>query len=272
MTAAMDPHRIGADQRARLEDEGFCVFERVLDPARCEEVRARLLAASRESQRRGVPTWIESLDPNDRNIRVFNLLDLDPIFIELITHPLALAAVQSMLGEHFLISNFTANIALPGSGSMALHSDQALVIPEPWLEPWALNVIWCLDDVYEENGATRYLPGSHRFTRHGDVPSDALARTLPFEASAGSVIVMDGRLWHTSGCNRTRDVERALLFGYYTRDFIRPQVNWNVVLSESTRNGLDALMQGWLGLGPAANTSVAQPIVRSIFRTDPENR
>jgi fumagillin biosynthesis dioxygenase len=256
---------LDAQQRAQLAEQGFCVIPAVLDAPRCAAVRARLVAASEESQRRGVPTWIDTLDPNDRNIRVFNLLDLDPVFVELIQHPLALAAVHALLGEHFLISNFTANIALPGSGSMALHSDQALVIPEPWLEPWAMNVIWCLDDVYAANGATRYLPGSHACARHIELPADALARTLPFEAPAGSVIVMDGRLWHTSGCNVTHDVERALLFGYYTRDFIRPQVNWNVVLSEATRQGLDERLQTWLGLGPNANTSVAQPIVTSIF-------
>src|SRR5690606_1582970 len=111
----------------------------------CADVRARLVAAAAESERRGAPTYIDTLDPSDRNVRVFNLLDLDPVFIELIQHPLALAAVRAVLGEHFLISNFTANIALPGSGSMALHSDQALVVPEPWLAPWAMNVIWCLD-------------------------------------------------------------------------------------------------------------------------------
>jgi ectoine hydroxylase-related dioxygenase (phytanoyl-CoA dioxygenase family) len=249
---------------AEIAENGFCIIPGVLDAARCADVRARLVAASRESQRRGVPGWIDTLDPNDRNVRVFNLLDLDPVFIDLIQHPLAIAAVHGVLGEHILISNFTANIALPGSGSMALHSDQALVIPEPWLEPWTLNVIWCLDDVFEANGATRYVPGSHHYTRHADVPADARAHTVPFEAPAGAIIVMDGRVWHTSGHNRTRATERALLFGYYTQDFIRPQVNWNVTLSAATRNQLDARLQEWLGLGPGANTRIAQPIVTSI--------
>jgi hypothetical protein len=132
---------IGARARRRLAEEGFCVLEGVLDPPRVKEVRARLWAASAESQRRGVSTWINTLDPNDRNIRVFGLLELDGVFRELIVHPVALAAVRELLGDEFIISNFTANIALPGSGSMALHSDQSLVIPEPWLAPWALNVI-----------------------------------------------------------------------------------------------------------------------------------
>ena len=55
-------------------------------------------------------------------------------------------------------STFTANIARPGSGSMFVHSDQSLVAPEPWLQPWSVNIIWCLTDVTFENGATLYIP------------------------------------------------------------------------------------------------------------------
>jgi fumagillin biosynthesis dioxygenase len=248
---------------AHLSEHGYCVVPDVLAPERVLEVRARLLSAARESERRGAPTFMPGLDPNDRNVRVFNLLDLDPVFLELIAHPTALAWVRHLLGDGFLISNFTANIALPGSRSMSLHSDQALVVPEPWLAPWSLNVIWCLDDVYERNGATRFLPGSHRFSRLADLPPDPGARTRPFEAGAGSVIVMDGRLWHTSGANVTEDAERALLFGYYSADFLRPQVNWNVLLSPATRQGLSNEMHTWLGLGPSANVRLGGSLIEA---------
>jgi len=246
-----------------LSEQGFCVVADVLDATAVRDVRRRLVAAAEESRRRGIDTFMPTLDPNDRNVRVFNLLDLDPVFVELIRHPRAIALVRELLGDGFLISNFTANIALPGSQSMNLHSDQAIVIPEPWLAPWAINIVWCLDDIYAANGATRYVPDSHRVTRHSELPIDALARSRPFEARAGSIIAMDGRMWHTSGANTTERAERALLFGYYSADFIRPQVNWNVVLSESTRAALPPPMFDWLGLGPAANTSRATLVRRT---------
>jgi len=248
----------------RLADDGFCVVEGVLDANEVADARARLVAAATESERRGIPTFMSVLDPNEKNVRVFNLLDLDPVFLQLIAHPCALALVRSLLGEGFLISNFTANIALPGSRSMNLHSDQALVIPEPWLEPWAVNIIWCLDDVREVNGATRYVPQSHRYTRHAEVPADALARSRPFGASAGSIIAMDGRMWHTPGENVTESEQRALLFGYYTADFIRPQTNWNVMLSEATKASLAPELVEWLGLGPGGNTRRGSFVARSL--------
>ncbi|MFW6093217.1 MAG: phytanoyl-CoA dioxygenase family protein [Pseudomonadota bacterium] len=245
----------------QLHQDGCCVVPGVLSPAEAAHARERLRAAAGESERRGVPTFMPSLDPNDRNIRVFNLLDLDPLFRELIVHPTALGFVHELLGEHFLISNFTANTALPGSRSMPLHSDQALVVPEPWLAPWSLNVIWCLDDTCEANGATRYLPGSHRVERLSDLPADPVSATRAFEAPAGAIVVMDGRVWHTSGANVTESTERPLLFGYYSTDFLRPQVNWNVVLSEETREGLSEQMSHWLGLGAAANVRVGGTIL-----------
>jgi ectoine hydroxylase-related dioxygenase (phytanoyl-CoA dioxygenase family) len=246
-----------AAAKAQLQEEGWCVLPDVLDAGRSRQVLDRLWAAAGESKRRGVSTFMPVLDPNASNVRVFFLLELDPVFRELIAHPTAAEMVQSLLGREFLISNFTANIARPGSKSMALHSDQSLVVPEPWVEPWALNIIWCLTDVTFENGATLFIPGSHRWQGRGDVPADAVKRLQPFEAKAGSIIVMEGRIWHTSGANITPDQDRALLFGYYTRPFLRQQVNWNAGLSAATQASLTPQMRRWLGLDLTANTGDA---------------
>ncbi len=236
-----------------LRSQGYCIVRDVLDATRVREVRSALVEAAAESERRGVPTFIPSLDHNSANVRVFNLLDLHPVFRALIAHPAAIELVQGLLGAHYMISNFTANIARPGSRSMNVHSDQAIVIPEPWEQPWALNVIWCLDDVTAENGGTLYLPGSHKIQRLAELPPDVHSKMVPFTASAGSIIGMDGRMWHTSGANTTADQERALLFGYYTMDFVRPQVNWNAQLSPETIEALPAELFERLGLGPSAN-------------------
>ncbi|MEM7077753.1 MAG: phytanoyl-CoA dioxygenase family protein [Pseudomonadota bacterium] len=240
-------------EKNTLRRDGFCVFPNVLDASRTSDVRAKLLTAAAESRRRGVPTYIENLDPNDANVRVFNLLDLDPVFLDLIAHPLAIDIVRWLLEDDFIISNFTANVAGPGSESMVVHSDLAVVLPEPWHAPWSMNIIWCLDDVRAENGATLYLPGSHDFERRRDLPAQPLDAMVPFEAAAGSIIAMDGRLWHTSGVNKTQDEERALLFGYYSRSFIRPQWNFNVGLSQANQARLGPELARWLGLGLTAN-------------------
>ena len=241
-----------------LEANGFCVVENVLTAAEVSGIRKKLLDAAIESNRRGVPTHIPSLDPNDANVRVFNLLDLDPVFLALMERPEAIEFVKTLVGDDFIVSNFTANIARPGAQSMHAHSDLGIVFPGPWLKPWSMNVLWCLDDVHHDNGATRYLPNSHKITSAKDVPHDMLDNMLSFNAKAGSIIIMDGRLWHTSGENVTENEERAIVFGYYSAAFLRPQVNWNVLLAETTQRNLSPLTRRWLGLNGTANMLSAE--------------
>lgn len=249
--------RQASDAKRRLHDEGWCVVPDVIDPQMTARALDRLHEAAAVSERQGVSTFMPVLDPNASNVRVFFLLEHDAIFRELICNPRALDLVEAVLGRGFLISNFTANIARPGARSMTLHSDQSIVVPEPWHAAWSINIIWCLTDVRFENGATLFIPGSHRWQTHADVPADAARRLVPFEATAGSIVAMDGRLWHTSGANVTANEDRALLFGYYSKPFLRPQVNWNAALSPSTQASLDPTLHAMLGLGVTANSGEA---------------
>lgn len=248
--------------RRQLEEQGFCVVPSVLSPDQLERARAGLDRAVERTRQAMGSRHDSRLDPNENNIRAYNLPAADPVFIELLQQPAALEAVEAVLGPHAIVSNFTANIALPGSGSMKLHSDQALVVPAPWHHAWAMNIIWCLDDVHDANGATRYLPGSHRFRTFEEVPDDAMERTLPFEAPAGSFVAMEGRLWHTSGKNVTADERRRMLFAYYSSDFIRQQANWTVSLPTEVQDGMDAETRALFGLGPAGNVRIGGALTR----------
>jgi ectoine hydroxylase-related dioxygenase (phytanoyl-CoA dioxygenase family) len=260
--AGEETRMVAAELREQLRDEGFCIVEEVLKGEALARVRSALGQAVERTQAASGTAHDGRLDPNAANVRVYNLPALDPVFIELLRDPQAMALAQAVLGPDVLVSNFTANIALPGSGSMRLHSDQALVIPAPWHAPWAMNVIWCLDDVRAENGATRYLPGSHRYADFGDLPPDAEAKTVAFEAKAGSIVAMEGRLWHTSGANVTRDEQRRMMFAYYSTDFIRQQMNWEAVLPPAVKGGLDAEGRKLFGLGPAGNTRIGGLLTR----------
>lgn len=231
-----------------VERTGVAVLPGVLSTEEVAGAVERLWTASEESQRRGVPAHMEDLDPNSSNVRVFNLVELDPFFGDLLEHPVADAVAERFLGADYIVSNFTANIARPGSGSMFVHSDQSLVAPEPWDQRWALNVLWCLSDVHRDNGATLHVPGSHQWRSRAEVPDDIDDRLVPFEATAGSIIVMEGRVWHTSGANTTRDEDRPLLFAYYTRSFLRPQWNYSAALSPEVQAGLSSTMRRRLGL------------------------
>lgn len=222
---------------ADLADHGVAVIEGVLSAAEVADTRERLLRAAARSDERGLPTRDYLMDPDANNVRVFLLFNHDARFLELCTHPLALRLARYALDDDVSISNFSANIMGPGSGSMYLHADQ-----QQCLAPWpdrmlAVNVGWILDDYTEASGATRFVPGSHR-SKEGPVYGTTYD-TVPILAPAGSVMVMDGRVWHQSGVNTTTDVHRAAMFGYYVRSWLRPQMNWNASLDPEVVAGLD---------------------------------
>ena len=237
-----------ADLIDRFWSEGWAVVPDVLTSGEIAAARSALIDAAAASEEQGIPVRLEDLDPGGRNVRVYDLVAHAPIFADLAEHHLALAYVEALLGPDVILSNFTANTALPGSGSMNLHCDQSTVMPEPWPEVFAMNAIWCLHDIDEENGATRFLPGSHEFTSFSDVPADPKAATVPFNASAGSIVLLHGRTWHTSGANLSADRDRALLFAFYTRGFLRPQTNWWRTIDADARGELSPRLQSLLCL------------------------
>ena len=125
---------------------------------------------------------------------------------------------------------------------MALHTDQGY-IPQPWPDrPLAANAIWMIDDFRADNGATLVAPGSHRLG-HGPqhLPAGAPPPELvPLEGAAGTLCIMDGRIWHHTGVNRSSANRRAGIFGYYTRPHIRGQENWQRSLSAEQLAEADA--------------------------------
>lgn len=236
-----------------LDKQGFSIVPGVLAREDAGRLKARLWEIAAELQQKGVSTHTSIIDHSAANVRIYDLPDHDPVFLDLLSRSEILEIVRQALAGDFLASNFSANIACPGARPMNIHSDMALVIPEPWRQRWALNVIWCLDDIWEANGATRYLPGSHRLATLDALPPDAATLAVPFEARAGSIIIMDGRLWHTSGANVTEDEDRALLFAYYSRSFVRPQVNWYEAMRPDVIQRLTEQQRQLFGFGPLAN-------------------
>ena len=253
--------RVLTDQ---LEEVGYAIVPGVLSDQESDTLVQTLWDSSAEAERRGLPSYVPGLDPNPSNVRVFNLVDLDPVFGDLLAHPTATEIVASYLGEDYIISNFSANIARPGSRPMAFHSDQALVAPEPWTSPWSMNVIWCLCDLRLENGATLQVPGSHRFKSRSELPPTIEQDLVPITAPRGSIVAMDGRLWHTSGANTTKGEDRPLLFAYYSKPFLRNQWNFSAALRREVKHRMSPDMRYRLGLDFTQNRQNNEPLMEQV--------
>ena len=256
MAAALTPTTDLEQARADLDEHGLCLLPGVLDPHDLAEVRDRLSAVADEDRHAG-RAYV--YDHDGTNQRLWALIRRGACFEALATHPTALALVEHLLGRPFLLSNISANITGPGGGRMALHADQGYVLPPFPPRPLAANAMWVVDDFTAANGGTRVIPGSHRRDRGPRAaevaaaqrpgPGEELPGSVPLEAPAGSLCIMDGRIWHQTGDNTTTDGNRAGIFAYYVRPFLRTQENWwrSLAPEELDRYGRDPLWRELLG-------------------------
>ena len=130
-------------------------------------------------------------------------------FLDLLNHPIIDEFVPWALGEHAVITTYTANIARPGESlpylfsssfsharvypglvhglnrlshfpignvPMQLHTDQVAVQPPIRDIAFGINILFYLEDVTEKNGATRVYPGSHL----GQVAPEDVSKTPSF--------------------------------------------------------------------------------------------
>jgi len=225
-----------------LREHGICAVTGVLEGETLATVRTQLYDAAAQDRARGRERrFALDFEHDTTNQRVWNLPSRHPVFVDLAEHPVALRLVTSVLGWPMLLGNLSANITGPGGGEMVLHADQ-IFVPTPWpAEPQGANAAWCVDDFTAENGATCFVPGSHRWHRP-PTPDDDVT-PIPMEAPAGTLVVFESRLWHRTGFNRTTSERRAGIFGWYTRPIYRQQENWFLSLDPSVwRNASEELL------------------------------
>ncbi len=209
-----------------LDEFGLAIVPDLLDAEQLAAVRERLVEQAAGERAAGISSTNRGARTHDGPIQyVWSLIAKGQEFRDLITHPRALEYVRHVLGPEVTIFSFSGNAIGPGAPGGGAHTDQIYMPADtPW--PVVCNVIYMLDDFTEENGATLVVPGSHRRPF-----SDLTAETFAAEAvsatgTAGSALVMESRIFHSIGINRTQDVVRHGILAAYCAPFLRPQENW----------------------------------------------
>jgi ectoine hydroxylase-related dioxygenase (phytanoyl-CoA dioxygenase family) len=235
----LGPEASPADVAASLDDLGYALVEGLLPP---DDVAARL----------GALDDLFAATPTGRNAfegyhtqRIYAVYAKTRAFDDLAVHPLLLAALDHALGEHY---QFSAPVALqigPGEAAQVLHRDEGIYpLPQPH-PPVVVNSMWALCDFTEANGATRLVPGSHRWPPHRRPEIDeqeVVTATMP----AGSVLIYLGGLWHGGGAN-TSDEPRPGLLLEYVVSWLRPQETQLIAVPPDVARDLPPRLQELLG-------------------------
>lgn len=203
-------------QLQSLESDGYVVVESALDRAWV----ARLLGAFEDAPPQADGT---------QHVRVTDTTKEREAWLALASHPLITAATSVVLGRPFRVDMHGRN-PLSGGGQQGLHADWP---PRGFSDPfYVVTALWMLDEFTAENGATRVVPGSHKLTR---APPKSLTQPLArhrdeviITGPAGSVLLLNGHLWHSGRRNETAGARRAVqmvLVAHDGRPAAAPQVN-----------------------------------------------
>lgn len=194
-----------------LSDVGFIVLP---GPVPTEGL-ADLARAYDEAAASAVPADIHD---GSTTTRINDFVNRGPLFDKLYLHRPILDACCHVIGGPFKLSNMIARTLRAGSPAQDIHAD----FEYDQLPGWPMvGFIIMVDEFRADNGATRFVPGSHYRLTPADYPQDRKA-DYPGQVlacgPAGSIIIYNGSTWHGHTANSSGAPRRSIQGAYIRRE------------------------------------------------------
>lgn len=194
-----------------LRDVGFVVI-----PGPVAHDRLAQLAAAYDSAVASASS--DDVGVGSTTTRVHDFVNRGWEFDELYVYKPILEACRRIIERPFKLSTMLARTVRPRSQAQAFHVDF-----ERDIDGWTMvGFIFMVDEFRIDNGATRFIPGSHNWSTVPDkLRNDPLAdyeHQIVACGSAGSVIVYNGAVWHGHTANSSDEPRRSIQGAYIRRE------------------------------------------------------
>jgi ectoine hydroxylase-related dioxygenase (phytanoyl-CoA dioxygenase family) len=201
-----------AGEAARITEEvryrGYAVSEGALNPAEVAQL-CGLLDSVYQTQ--CVEVGGEDILQALRDADIVRCpLAYENKFLDLARHPLIVEVTGKLLGPNvvLLMQNGIINRPDRPQAQSAWHRDLNY---QHWVasKPLAIGALVCLEDFSEVTGATKFLPGSHKFE---EFPAEELIGKCEegTDAPKGSILFFDAMTFHRAGVNTSDRIRRAV--------------------------------------------------------------
>ena len=146
--------------------------------------------------------------------------------MQFLDYPGVIEIAEAVLGADCHVIAMTSWLTGPGRPDQPLHADyQALTLPEDVMaDPrvripvYIATAHFYLDDLDEEIGPTRFIPGSHRAGRRpGEDTTWQGREEQSILCNAGDVVIFRSEVWHRGSANRSDRVRHLLQVSYSQR-------------------------------------------------------
>ena len=166
--------------------------------------------------------------------------------VELLADPFIVDLSEEYLGADLLINASGGFILEPGKRPQPLHHDDVLYAPFlPRGGPESMvNFMYAVTDFTAENGATRMVPGSHKWSQ-GRLPT-ADDEVVDVVMKKGSVAIWLGSTWHGAGQNRT-GAQRLGAEIAFNCGWLRPHEAYHLLIPPALARDMPPQVQEVLG-------------------------
>ena len=241
-----------ADILQAIREDGGAIVEDLLDADRLDRFNRELdpLMAGINPERSFVNPAIDYFF-GKRTRHLAGVAAHSRVFAhEILPHPLYEAIAAAVLAES--CSSSILNIAHvmdrgPGAEQQLFHRDHDVWphLPKPHPEVQLASVI-ALVDFDAENGATRIVPGSHRWPQFRQPLESEIAVA---EMKAGSAVVYVGSAIHAGGANTSRDRHRRGMHVSFAAGWLRTEENQYLSVPIEKIRAMPRRSQELLGYG-----------------------
>jgi ectoine hydroxylase-related dioxygenase (phytanoyl-CoA dioxygenase family) len=215
----------------QLENNGFVIIENLISENECDAFKLLLEEYSdkyKHLHARENPASVHGLNDKSMEKVVYNLHNKSIEWFKLFCHPEVLLILDKLLmngsykdSEPYYMNNNSARNPLLGNPGQQLHSDSRL----PGINYCIVaNVLWMIDDFTITNGATRVVPGSHKFMQFAE-DGKKYDEEILVTGKRGSALIFNANLWHGGGPNFDGSSRWAIALGY-ARWFIKPAFDY----------------------------------------------
>jgi ectoine hydroxylase-related dioxygenase (phytanoyl-CoA dioxygenase family) len=164
-----------------------------------------------------------------KTIRFSSLGKLTPAFFEMLDNPVYTGIADAVLLPNcgsYWVNSGQAMLIGPGEVAQMLHRDclnwvQFCAPMWPNCPEITVSAMIALEEVTEELGATRVIPGSHVWEDLWDFGNQS--QTVPAELNPGDALVYSGKLVHGGGANVTQDRWRRAMHLSFVAGWLVPE-------------------------------------------------
>lgn len=221
-------------------ERGFAVVGPMVDKPTVANLRSKLEASIAAD----ITKWSDNAWYKDHWM-VHNLLVRDEAFLKLLENQVMHDYLSRLLSPSCILYAYTSS-SLPAHGSnfsRRIHVDsQAEVLGYIT----NVGVLLALDDFTDNNGATYYLPGSHKSL---EVPTEEefFARAVRVHPKAGEAVIFNARTFHYGGTNATDQARHAVTLNV-CRHWMKQRFDYPRMLNEEQISLLGPTGRRFVGL------------------------